>query len=190
MKNNRICIFAGSNTGAEPAYVNAAKDLGAELSRRGIGLVYGGAKIGLMGAVAEAALAGGGEVTGVVPNFLVEKDLAHERLSNLYIVNSMHERKTMMSQLADGFVALPGGLGTFEEILEALTWAQLGLHEKPCALLNVHEYFAQLLNFLDHAVEERFLKSAHRDMLIVETTAKSILDAIEAYEPAYGDKWL
>ena len=190
MKNNRICIFAGSNPGAKSEYMDAAAALGTELAGRGLGLVYGGGKIGLMGAVADAALAGGGEVVGVIPEFLVDKErkITHEQISELHVVASMHERKAMMSELSAGFIALPGGLGTFEEILEMLTWGQLGLHEKPCAILNINKYFDRLLNLLDHAVMERFLKPVHRDMLIVGTTPKLILDAIDAYEHPYSDK--
>ncbi len=192
MKNKRICIFAGSNPGARSGYADAATALGNELVERGLGLVYGGGNTGLMGAVADAALAGRGEVIGVIPEFLAdnERKIAHERASELHVVASMHERKAMMFELSAGFIALPGGLGTFEEILEVLTWGQLGLHEKPCAVLNVNGYFDRLLNFLDHAVAERFLKPEHREMLIVGTTPELILNAIDAYQRPRGEKWL
>lgn len=192
MKDKRICIFAGSNPGDKPDYADAATALGNELVGRGLGLVYGGGNTGLMGAVADAALAGGGEVIGVIPEFLAdhERKIAHERASELHVVATMHERKAMMFELSAGFVALPGGLGTFEEILEMLTWGQLGLHEKPCAVLNVNGYFDRLLNFLDHAVAERFLKPEHREMLIIGTTPQLVLDALDAYQRPRGDKWL
>jgi len=189
-RNNRICVFSGSNPGARSEYAEAAIVLGNTLAARDIALVYGGAKVGLMGVVADAVLAKGGEVIGVIPRFLDKKEITHDRLNEIHIVSSMHERKAMMSGLAGGFIALPGGLGTFEEILEVLTWGQLGLHGKPCAALNICQYFDHLLQFLDHAVQEQFLKPAHRDMLIVEATAESILEKMENHEQALTEKRL
>ena len=181
MKNNRICVFAGSNPGAGSEYTGAASALGTELARRGLGLVFGGGRTGLMGAAANAVLEQGDEVIGVIPTFLVTKGskIAHDQVTELHVVGSMHERKALMFELSDYFIALPGGLGTFEEILEVLTWRQLGLHDKPCAVLNVNGYFDQLLDFLDHAVAERFLQPEQRNRLVTETTAESVLDSIE-----------
>lgn len=180
MKNNRICVFAGSNSGARCEYTEAASVLGKELARRGIGLVFGGGRTGLMGAVADAALAQGGEVIGVAPSFLMDKEskIIHEQLTQLHVVGSMHERKALMFKLSACFVALPGGIGTFEEILEVLTWKQLGLHDRPCAVLNVNGYFDRFLDVLDHAVAERFLQPGRRNDLIAETTPELILDSM------------
>ncbi len=152
--------------------------LGNELAVRGIGLVYGGATVGLMGVVADTVLAKGGKVIGVIPGFLAEKEIMHERVDKMHIVSSMHERKALMSELASGFIALPGGFGTVEELLEMLTWGQLGLHDKPCLALSIGGYFDHLLAFLDHAVREGFLKPVHRERLMVETTARSALESI------------
>ena len=181
MKDNRICVFAGSGTGSSSGYTGAAATLGSELARRGIAMIFGGGATGLMGAAADAALARGGEVIGVVPEFLVSRgrEMIHNRLTELHVVESMHERKALMFELSAGFIALPGGLGTLEEILEMLTWRQLGLHEKPCAVLNVNGYFEPLLNLLDYAVAKQFLQSGHRNRLIVETTPETVLDSIE-----------
>lgn len=182
MKDNRICVFAGSSPGSSSGYTSAAATLGSELARRGIVMIFGGGATGLMGAAADAALARDGEVIGVVPEFLMnkEREIIHARLTELHVVGSMHERKALMFELSAGFIALPGGLGTLEEILEILTWRQLGLHEKPCAVLNVNGYFEPLLNLLDYAVAEQFLQSEHRNRLIVETTPEAILDSIES----------
>ncbi len=184
------CVFCGSSPGARPAYRAAAEGLGRELARRGIRLVYGGAAVGLMGALADAALAAGGDVVGVIPNSLVDMEVAHRGLPELRVVASMHERKSQMAELADAFVSLPGGLGTFEEQLEILTWAQLGSHRKPSGLLDVCDYFAPLLALLDHAVEERFLKPTHRDLLLRADDPGELLDRLEAWVPAEVDKWL
>ncbi len=186
----RICVFAGSNSGGSLAYAAAASDLGRTLAGRGLDVVYGGARVGLMGALADAALAAGGKVVGVMPEALVAKEVAHLGLSELHVVKSMHERKAMMADLADGFVALPGGLGTLEEFFEVLTWAQLGLHGKPCGLLNIEGYFEGLLAFLDHSVAEGFVKAEHRAMIPVAGTSDALLDAMESYRaPAVG-KWI
>ena len=186
----RICVFCGSSPGARPGYRAAAEALGTAIARRGLGLVYGGAHVGLMGVVADAALALGGEVIGVLPRALEAKELAHRRLSALYVVESMHERKALMAELSDAFVALPGGIGTLEETFEAWTWTQLGLHEKPCALLDVESYYAPLQEFLDRAVAERFVRAEHRSMLLVEDDAERLLDALSGWRAPIVEKWL
>lgn len=186
----RICIFSGSSAGRLPLYSEAATRLGHALAKSGIGLVYGGASVGLMGAVADAALASGGEVIGVLPDFLAQKEIAHTGLSDLRIVNSMHERKALMAELSDGFVALPGGIGTLEELFEVWTWAQLGQHEKPCALLNINGFYDGLASFLDHIVDEAFLKPEHREMLIVEQDIDDLLKTLLSYTPPRVTKWI
>jgi uncharacterized protein (TIGR00730 family) len=190
MAMKRICVFCGSGAGARPIYMNAARELGSELARRGIGLVYGGAKIGLMGEVARAVIAGGGEVIGVIPQSMVRKEVAFMELGDLRVVGSMHERKASMADLADGFIAMPGGLGTLEEFCEIMTWGQLGIHRKPCGLLNIENYYAQLLAFLDHGVEEGFIKPAHRGLAIVEEDMAKLLKRFEDFQPAGSSKWL
>jgi uncharacterized protein (TIGR00730 family) len=186
----RLCVFCGSSKGDDPAYRQAAQVLGETLALSGIGLVYGGASVGLMGVIADAALGAGGEVTGVMPRALVEKEIAHSRLSDLRVVGSMHERKALMAELSDGFVALPGGIGTFEELFEAWTWAQLGHHRKPCALLNVRGFYDGLIAFLDKVVERGFLKAAHRSMLIVAQEPMELIERLRAYEPPAVPKWI
>jgi len=187
---DRICVFAGSSPGARPEYAEAARELGRALVARRLGLVYGGARVGLMGAVADTVLAGGGKVTGVIPERLVTKEIAHDGLTELRVVASMHERKAMMNDLADGFIALPGGWGTFEEFFEVLTWAQLGLHRKPCGLLNAHGYFDQLLSFIDHSVEERFVRSHHRSIVLVASSPGELLRQFDSYVPPTVEKWI
>ena len=184
----RLCVYCGSNPGADPAFLEAARRLGALLAGRGIELVYGGGRLGMMGTVAQSTLDHGGRVIGVIPRDLVDREVAHLGLPDLRIVDSMHERKALMAELADGFIALPGGIGTLEEVLEAMTWAQLGLHRKPCGLLNVAGYFDQLAAFLDHLVAQRFLHPAHRSMLLAETGPEALLDAFAAYRPPEVDK--
>lgn len=186
----RICVYCGSSPGKRPEYVRSACALADELVKRDIGLVYGGASVGIMGKIADRALAGGGEVIGVIPQALVDKEVAHNGLTELKVVKSMHERKAIMADISDGFIALPGGLGTIEELFEVLTWAQLGFHKKPCALLNVEGYYDSLSTFLDNAVEEQFIKDIHRSMLIIDKTADRLLDQIEAYVPSIVDKWI
>jgi uncharacterized protein (TIGR00730 family) len=186
----RLCVFCGSNAGHDSSYLAAARSLGTALAREKIGLVYGGASVGLMGAVADAVLAGGGEVVGVMPQSLVDKEIAHKDLPDLRIVGSMHERKALMAELADGFVALPGGLGTFEELFEVWTWAQLGYHRKPCSLLNVSGFYDKLTDFLDDVVKRGFVKPVHRSMLIVEQEPEALIRAIRAYEPPVVTKWI
>jgi len=186
----RICVFCGSSSGSRPAYTEAARRLGRLLAERGIGLVYGGSHLGLMGTVADAVLAAGGAVTGVIPRMLVEKEAAHRQLADLRVVGSMHERKALMAELADGFIAMPGGFGTLEEFCEMLTWAQLGVHRKPCGLLNVEGFYDPLLALLDHAVRERFLKPVNRDLLLAETVPETLLDRMARVPPPPVDKWL
>lgn len=186
----RICIFTGSSPGSRSEYLDAARSLGRALVERNYGLVYGGANVGLMAAVADTVLEHCGHVIGVIPEALVEKEVIHRGLSDLRIVSSMHERKGLMAELSGGFIGLPGGLGTIEEFLEVLTWAQLGMHGKPCGLLNVCGYYEHLIEFLDHAVEERFLKPIHRQMLMVEQEPQFLLDRFEHYMAPQVDKWL
>ena len=186
----RICVFSGSSPGTRDDYAAAARALAGELARRGCELVYGGAQVGLMGVLAQTVLEHGGRVIGVIPEVLVSKEIAHPGLTELRIVGSMHERKAVMSDLSDGFIALPGGLGTLEELFEVLTWAQLGLHAKPCGILNVCGYFDPLLAFLDHAVAERLLKSKHRALVLTDEDPASLLDRMIAYQPPVTEKWI
>jgi len=186
----RICVFCGSKPGRDPVYAAAARALGDTLARRKLGLVYGGASVGLMGVVADAVLAAGGEAIGVLPAALAHKEIAHPGLSELRVVASMHERKAQMVELSDGFVALPGGLGTLEELFEVLTWAQLGLHAKPCGLLDAAGYWRDLERFLDHAVAERFVKERHRALVLVDDDPGRLLDAFGRHEAAPEAKWL
>jgi uncharacterized protein (TIGR00730 family) len=187
----RLCVFCGSSPGARPAYGEAAEELGRLLVAEGIGLVYGGGKVGLMGRLADAVLAEGGEAIGVMPEALVAKEIGHPGLDDMRVVGSMHERKALMADLGDAFVALPGGLGTVEELFEVYTWAQLGLHRKPCALLDVEGYYEGIATFLDRAVSERFVREDHRDMLIVEREPRVLLERLRAFEPsAVMPKWI
>jgi uncharacterized protein (TIGR00730 family) len=186
----RVCVFCGSSPGGRPEYAEAAVELGRELAARGLGLVYGGAEVGLMGTIADAVIGAGGEAIGVIPGSLVDREIAHRALADLRIVGSMHERKATMVDLADGFVALPGGSGTLDELFEAFTWAQLGIHRKPIGILDVCGYWTPLLRFLDHAVEERFLRADHRDALLVEREPAALLDRLDTYEPRAVDKWI
>jgi uncharacterized protein (TIGR00730 family) len=185
-----ICVYCGSNTGTGERYVEAAKALGALLAERGIGLVYGGAGKGLMGVLADAVLAAGGKAQGVIPKALMAKEIAHPSLDELHVVNSMHERKAMMAELSDGFIAMPGGFGTLEEIVEMLTWAQLGIHQKPCALLNIDGYFDGLLAFFEHAETQGFVRPAHRRMLLVEADAARLIERCRDYRAPSVGKWL
>ena len=186
----RICVFCGSSPGANATYTVLAERLGALLARRGLGLVYGGGNVGLMGILANAVLANGGDVVGVIPQALFDIEVGHTGLPDLRIVGSMHERKALMADLADGFIALPGGIGTLEEFCEVLTWAQLGLHRKPCGLLNAENYFAHLITFLDHAVAERFFRPEHRAMVLVEDDPEVLIGRFEAYRPPQLEKWI
>jgi uncharacterized protein (TIGR00730 family) len=185
----RLCVFCGSSAGREPAYRHLAESLARALAERGIGIVYGGARVGLMGALADAAVAAGGEVIGVIPQALVEREIAHRGLTELRIVASMHERKALMAELADGFVALPGGIGTLEELFEVWTWAQLGLHAKPCALLDTDGFYGPLAAFLDHLVDAGFVREAHRAMLLTAHSPEELLRAFAAYRPPRVGKW-
>jgi uncharacterized protein (TIGR00730 family) len=180
----RVCVFTGSSPGRRDEYHAAASDLGRELVARGIELVYGGASVGLMGAVADAVLAAGGRVTGVIPQALVAMEVAHVGLSELRVVASMHERKALMASLADGFVALPGGLGTLEEMFEILTWAQLGIHQKPVGVLDVDGYWTGLLGLLRHAAEEGFVRPEYATLLLVESRADALLERFAAWRPS------
>ncbi len=186
----RICVFCGSSSGRGEAYRRLAVALGRVLAARGLGLVYGGGRVGLMGTIADAVLEGGGEVIGVIPEDLVKKELAHDRLTDLRVVGSMHERKALMASLSDGFIALPGGFGTLDEFCEILTWAQLGLHRKPAGILDGAGYFDRFLAFVDHAVAEGFVRGVHRDLLVVERDPDALLDAFAAYKPVDLAKWL
>lgn len=186
----RICVYCGSSNGARPAYIQAARALGTSLVRRGFGLVYGGAHVGLMGAVADTVMAGGGEVIGVIPEPLVSKEVAHKNLSDLRVVGSMHERKALMAELADAFIALPGGFGTMDEFFEIVTWVQLGLHRKPCGLLNVEGYYDGLLSFLDHMIAERFVRPEYGSVVLTDSAAEGLLEKFSTYEAPYLKKWI
>lgn len=187
---NRICVYCGSSPGRRPGYRRSAKLLGKELATRELGLVYGGASIGVMGAVADGVLEQGGSAIGVIPHSLATKEVAHDGLDDLLVVGSMHERKARMAELSDGFVALPGGWGTIEEIFEMLTWAQLGFHQKPCGLLNVEGYFDHLFQFLEYAIDQRFVKEAHRPMIIMDDDPAALLDRFAAYRAPRVKKWI
>lgn len=186
----RVCVYCGSYSGRDPQYGAQAVALGQELARRGMTLVYGGGRVGLMGTVADAALSAGGQVIGIMPRALVEKELAHQGLTELHVVNSMHERKTMMADLSDGFVTMPGGFGTMDEFCEIMTWLQLGFHRKPVSILNVNGYFDGLLAFFNHTVEQGFVKGSHRDAIIVDQQPASLLNAMLTWQPAFEAKWV
>ena len=185
-----ICVYCGSSPGRLEVYASAARALGQALVERNLGLVYGGASIGLMGLIADTVLQLGGRAVGVIPQALARKEVVHRHLSELHVTQSMHERKTLMADLSDGFIAMPGGIGTFEEIFEIWTWAQLGIHAKPCGLLNVAGYYDALSTFLDHAAAEQFLKPSHRSLLIVEQAPPALLDRFASYRPPRVQKWL
>jgi uncharacterized protein (TIGR00730 family) len=186
----RVCVYAGSSPGARPVYRAAAQELGRLLAARGIGVVYGGGNVGLMGALADAAIEAGGDVTGVIPRALLEREVGHRGVTSLRVVASMHERKALMAELADAFVALPGGIGTFEELFEVFTWAQLGLHRKPLGLLDVAGYYGPLEAMLDHAVEERFLRPETRAMLVRDDSLDALLERFDGWQPPGLPKWL
>jgi len=185
----RICVYCGSNTGARPVYADAARDLAGVLVRHEIELVYGGADKGIMGVIADQVLELGGKVHGVIPQMLCDKEIAHQGLTELHIVSSMHARKSMMAALSDGFIAMPGGFGTLEEIIEILTWGQLQFHDKPCGLFNVNAYFDHLLSYLDNAAAEGFLRTENRRMLIAENSAARLIGKFERYEAPRVQKW-
>jgi uncharacterized protein (TIGR00730 family) len=186
----RVCVYCGSNAGRQPAYAEAAKDLARALVKRKIDLVYGGASVGMMGVLANIVLAAGGHVIGIMPQALVDREVAHTGLSELRVVTSMRERKILMAELSDGFIALPGGLGTLEEMFEILTWAQLGLHQKACGLLNICDYYRSLIDFLDHAVAEQFLNKMYRTMLLVEEEPERLLERFEGYRAPAVARWV
>ena len=186
----RVCVYAGSNPGSHPAYAEAARGLAGTMAARNIGLVYGGGKVGLMGVLADTVLDAGGEAIGVMPQALIDREIGHPRLTELRVVRSMHERKAQMAELADAFIAVPGGIGTLDELIEIYTWSQLGIHDKACGVLNVNGYYDHLAAFLDHAVAEGFLRPQHRAVLSGADEAAELLDRLAAYEPPTVGKWL
>jgi uncharacterized protein (TIGR00730 family) len=186
----RVLVFCGSSPGARPEYVECATELGRVAAARGLEIVYGGASVGLMGALADGALAAGGSVIGVIPNRLVEAEIAHPGLTELHVVETMHARKALMGELSDAVIALPGGTGTLDELFELFTWSQLGLHRMPISLLDVDGYWQPLLRFLEHAVNERFLRAEHFETLLVERSPDVLLDRLAAHHPRVLDKWL
>ena len=186
----RLCVFCGSSVGNQPAYSAAAQALGRLLAKRRIELVYGGGKVGLMGVVADAVMANGGTVTGVIPQSLADREIAHAGITTLHVVDSMHTRKAMMAELSDGFVAMPGGVGTFEEFFEAVTWTQLGLHRKPCGLLNVDNFYTPLAAFIDQAVSEGFIKPIHRAAIVVDSDPERLLNTLATIDLPAVPKWI
>jgi uncharacterized protein (TIGR00730 family) len=187
---HKLCVFCGSSSGRESVYTGLAVQLAQELAQRNIGIVYGGGRVGLMGALADAALAAGGQVIGVMPQALIDREIAHRGLTELRVVGSMHERKALMAELADGFIALPGGIGTLEELFEVWSWAQLGFHRKPCGLLDVDGFFDPLIQFLDHLVTAGFVRPAHRAMLLLATSPADLLSQFAGYEAPKVGKWI
>lgn len=185
-----ICVYCGSSPGLLPEYAETAVHVGLTLALRGITLVYGGAQVGLMGMMADAALEAGGRVIGVMPHLLIGKEVAHPGLTELHAVESMHQRKTLMADLSDGFIALPGGVGTLEEIFEVYTWTQIGFHTKPCAFLNVAGFYSPLFRFLEHAVSQRFVREEHHRMLVMEESIEDILERFDNDKPVITDKWM
>src|SRR4051812_14906598 len=186
----RVCVYLGSSPGGDPAYTDAVAGLARALAARGLGVVYGGGDVGLMGVLADTALAEGAEVIGVIPDGLLAREVGHQGLADLRVVRSMHERKALMADLADAFVAAPGGVGTLEELVEVYTWVQLGIHAKPVALLDTRGYWAPLAAWLDHAVEQRFLRAEHRGLLLSEADPATLLDRLVAWQPPAVTKWL
>src|ERR1017187_7415843 len=186
----RICVFCGSSSGSRPEYRTAAEEMGRELARRNIGLVYGGGKVGLMGVLADSVLRAGGEAVGVIPEHIMSREIGHKGLTKLHVVHSMHERKALMADLSDAFVAMPGGFGTLEEFCEVVTWTQLGLHAKPCGILNVRRYYSPLLAMFDHAVEERFLKPENRALVLAGESPADLLRALEEGRRPRVEKWI
>ncbi|MCP4253182.1 MAG: TIGR00730 family Rossman fold protein [Candidatus Scalindua sp.] len=186
----RLCVYCGSSSGKQTDYANMARQLARAMVNRNIDLVYGGASVGIMGEIANAVLEEGGDVIGIIPKGLFRKDVAHTGITELREVDSMHERKSLMADLSDGFIALPGGFGTIEEIFEIITWSQLGMHKKPCGLLNVHHYYDKLIGFLDHAVTEQFIKSIHRSTILVDECPDALLEKFEVYKAPETAKWI
>lgn len=187
---HRVCVFCGSSVGLDPAYADAARAMGRALVDRGLSLVYGGGQVGLMGVIADAVLEAGGEVIGVIPHALNAREIAHHRLTKLHVVDSMHERKALMASLSDAFLAMPGGFGTYEEIFEAITWTQLGVHRKPCGLLNVAGFYDPIVQFLDHAVTEQFIRPEHRGVVLVDSDGSRLLDRISQARLPEMPKWI
>jgi uncharacterized protein (TIGR00730 family) len=185
-----ITVFCGSSSGFRQEYAKAAKNLAQELVKENIRLVYGGGRVGLMGIIADEVMKNGGEVIGIIPEALDKKEVAHRGITELRVVSSMHERKAMMAELADGFIAMPGGIGTFEEFFEILTWAQLGFHDKPCGILNVADYYDGLLNLCENAVNEGFLRKIHSDLILADSDAVSLLKKMQEYAPQNVQKWI
>jgi uncharacterized protein (TIGR00730 family) len=190
MDLKRVSVFCGSSPGASSIYTDEAERLGIQLAKEGITLVYGGARVGIMGTVANAALQAGGDVIGVIPKMLMTREIAHTELTELIVVNTMHERKAKMEELSDGFIALPGGPGTMEEFFEVYTWAQLGEHQKPIGMLNSNNYYDKLLTFFDHMIEEQFLKPEYQSMIIVERDPHQLIEKFRLYEPPQLTKWI
>ena len=190
MKLKSICVFCGSNDGTDPEFAENAVELGKYLAENGIRLVYGGGRVGLMGRIADAVLENGGEVTGIIPYSLAEKEVAHQSLTALHVVDSMHERKAMMENLSDGFIAMPGGFGTFEELCEMITWAQLGLHGKPCGILNVKGYYDGLLEMFDNAMQKAFVRPEHRGLLNASASVEDLMVQMSEYKTPIKEKWL
>lgn len=186
----RICVFCGSNAGANPAFLRAAERVGVFLVRENVELVYGGGRVGLMGKIADTVLAAGGKVIGVIPESLAIKEVAHQSLTELHVVDSMHERKALMAELADGFIALPGGFGTFEEFCEIVTWAQLGIHRKPCALLNVNGFYDHLTAMFDSATAQNFIADEHRRLVLIESDIEKLYGLMKNYRSPAIEKWL
>jgi uncharacterized protein (TIGR00730 family) len=189
-KIKRLCVYCGSSSGSQPDYALAARQLACAMVSRNIDLVYGGASIGIMGEIANAVLEKGGNVIGIIPKDLFVKEVVHTGLTELHEVASMHERKLLMAELSDGFIALPGGFGTLEEILEIITWSQLGMHQKPCGLLNARRYYDKLIDFIDHAVSERFIKKIHSYIVLIEECPDALLSKFEAYKAPEAVKWI
>ena len=190
MALKRVCVFCGSSVGAKPAYAEAAREMGRLIVKKGIGLVYGGGNVGLMGVIADAALEAGGEVIGVIPLALADREIAHTGLTDLRVVDSMHTRKAKMAELSDAFIAMPGGVGTFEEFFEAVTWTQLGLHRKPCGLLNVDGFYTPLERFIDQAVTQGFIRPVHRQAIIVDGNANRLLETLSTVDLPNVPKWI
>jgi|SRR5690625_420289 len=189
MKIKNLAVFCGSSTGGDSAYIEYAERFGEELANKNKTLIYGGAQVGCMGALADASLDSGGNVIGVIPQKLKAVEIAHDQLTELHVVNTMHERKSKMAELADGFVALPGGAGTLEEWFEVFTWSQLGYHAKPCGLLNVNNFFDPLITMLDHTIEQGFMNNNYREMIIISSDPKELLEKMDSYSPSHAVKW-
>ncbi|PZM81503.1 MAG: TIGR00730 family Rossman fold protein [Candidatus Melainabacteria bacterium] len=185
----RVCVFCGSSSGVKQEYAVGARELGLVLAKKNIDLVYGGGHVGLMGIVADAAMSAGAKAIGIIPRCLADKEVAHQGLTELKIVQTMHERKAQMSELSDGFIAMPGGFGTLEELFEVITWAQLGIHKKPFGLFNVAGYYDKLIEFMDYQVEQGFVPQRHREMIIVSDEAEQLVEMLESFHPVAQEKW-